>query len=238
MGALIFILIMVAVGAAALFAYRAKQKRREALATFALQNGMEYAMADPFNLAAYPFHLFSLGDGRGCENVVWGNWQGLPVKEADYWYYTETTDSQGHKTKSYKRFSVAIADLQATLPEVRVEKTSLLAGLADHLGFHDIQFESDAFNREFDVRAKDREFAYKLIDARMMAWLLSTRGAFGFEVGGPCLLVYSGARKPGELIPLLGSTKLFHDHIPRLVWNEYGTLEPAVRPDPNERSEP
>jgi hypothetical protein len=239
MGAVIFILIMVAVGAAALYAYRARQKRREALALFALHYGLEYAPVDPFNLDAYPFHLFTLGDGRGCENVVWGDWQGLPLKEADYWYYTETTDSQGHKSKSYKRFSVAIVDLQATLPEVRVGKTNLLASLAEHLGFHDIEFESEAFNREFDVRAKDRQFAYKLIDARMMAWLLSTEGAFGFEVSGPCLLTYSGARKPGQLIPLLGSAKMFHDHIPRLVWNEYGmTFEPAARPDPNERSAP
>ena len=29
--------------------------------------------------------------------------------------------------------------------------------------------------------------------------------------------------KPLELVPLFGTAKGFHDHIPRLVWTEYGT---------------
>ncbi|HEY3210863.1 MAG TPA: hypothetical protein VGL18_13945, partial [Actinomycetota bacterium] len=164
---------------------------------------------------------------RGCENVVWGEWHGLTVKEADYWYYTESTDSEGHTSRSYHRFSVVLSDLPAFLPRVSIEKEKLLTRLADALSFHDIDFESEDFNRLFQIRAADREFAYKLIDARMIRWLLSTHGSFGFEVNGPNLLVWCGRLRPTGLVPLLGSAALFRDHIPRLVWNEYGTGSPA-----------
>ncbi len=227
MEALIFVLILVAVAAGVIYSFVHKQKRREALAIFALQNKLEYSRADPFGLIDHDFHLFRLGDGRGCENVVWGGWHGLSVKAADYWYYTESTDSEGHTSRSYHRFSIVLADLPATLPRVSIEKENLLTRLADALSFHDLDFESEGFNRQFQIRATDREFAYKLIDARMMRWLLSTRGSFGFEVNGPTLLVWCGRLRPTGLVPLFGSAALFRDHIPRLVWNEYGMGSPA-----------
>ena len=223
MAALIFILILAAVAAAAIYAYVQKQKRREALATFALQNKLEYSRDDPFDLIDSDFHLFGLGDGRGCENVLWGDWHGLTVKEADYWYYTESRDSEGHTTRSYHRFSTILAELSASLPRVSIARESLFTRLADALSFHDLDFESDDFNRLFQVKGSDREFAYKLIDARMMQWLLSTQGEFAFEVNGPNLLVWCDRLDPMGLVPLFGSAALFRDHIPRLVWSEYVT---------------
>src|SRR5205823_26773 len=79
------------------------------------------------------------------------------------------------------------------------------------------EFESGEFNREFNVKSPDREFAYKLIDARMMRWLQGTEGAFGFEIAGPWVLVYSRRLQPMSLVPLFGTAKGFVDAIPRLV---------------------
>lgn len=222
-----FALILVAAAAGAVYFFVQKQKRREALATFALQNKLEYSRDDPFGVVENDFHLFQLGDGRGCENVVWGEWHGLNIKESDYWYYTESRDSEGHTSRSYHRFSIVLADVPAFLPRVSIEKENLLTRLADTLSFHDLDFESEEFNRMFQIRAGDREFAFKLIDARMIRWLLSTQGSFGFEVNGAAMLVWCGRRGPTALVPLLGSATLFRDHIPRLVWNEYGTGSPT-----------
>ena len=233
---LVIFLIVAAVGVGVWLAYRAKQKRREALLLFAAERGMEYSRVDPFSIpVSYGFHLFGMGDGRGCENVLSGAWQGLPVREADYWYYTESTDSHGTRTKSYSYFSVVVADLDCAVPRVSISRESLFTKLAEHLGFRDLDFESEEFNRMFKVTAQDPEFAYKLIDARMMNWLLSTGGPFGFEVLGPNLLVYTHKLRPTELIPLFGSAALFNDHIPRLVRTEYG-IDQEKRPDPTERS--
>ncbi len=223
MAVLVVIPIAAAVGAILWYLYQRKKKRRLALSFFARQYGLEYSQEDPFDLLSYDFHLLGLGDGRGCENVVSGAWHGMPAKEADYWYYEETSDGHGHRSRSYKYFSILIADVEATLPYVSISKETLFSRMADHLGFHDIAFESDDFNREFQVKSPDREFAFKLVDARMMQWLLSTEGTCGFEVRGSNLLVYARRLKPAELALLFGITKGFQDRVPRLVWNEYGT---------------
>ncbi len=218
-----FALLIAGIGGAIYFNIVRARKRREALFAWATTNGLEYNQGDPFGLLDLGFNLFSLGDGRGIENVMWGPWQGLPVKEADYWYYTESSDGKGNRSRTYHRFSVVIAELQCFLPQIAVTKENLLTRLADHLGFQDINFESEEFNREFQIKCRDREFAFKLIDARMIQWFLSTDGRFGVETNGQNVLVYTKAiRQPTELLPLFCTVKEFHDRIPRIVWSEYG----------------
>src|SRR5437879_695324 len=190
MWVLVVILVLAVVAAGIWYSYYRKQQRRKALALFANQYGLTYSQDDPFGIIGYPFHLFSMGDGRGCENLVYGEWQGIPVQEADFWYYDESTDSQGRRSKSYHYYSVVVAGVGIDAPaSVRISKESLLTKLADHVGLHDIEFESEQFNKAFNVKAQDREFCFKLVDARMMQWLLGTGGGFEFEVAGPWLLV-------------------------------------------------
>jgi hypothetical protein len=222
-GVLVLVLIAVAVAAGALYSWYRKQQRRQALAAFAAQNGLKFSRDDQFGILGYGFHLLRMGDGRGCENVLSGTWENIPILETDYWYYTESTDSKGNTTRSYKNFSALIADLEVNLPYVSVHRETLFSRLADHLGFHDIDLESEDFNREFQVQAENREFAFKLIDARMMQWMLSGGGGFGFEVMGSNLLVYGSRMSAPELPVLFGTAVGFRDHVPHLVWNEYGT---------------
>ncbi len=242
---LIVILVLAVVAAVAYYSYQRKKKRRLALASFAQRYGLRYSQDDPFGLLVHDFHLFTLGDGRGCENVVSGQWEGVPVREADYWYYTQSTDSKGNTSRSYKYFSVIVMEMGLRSPYVSVSKESIFTRLADHVGFRDIDLESEDFNREFNVRGEDREFVFKLIDARMMAWLLQTGGTYGFEARGNDLLVYCHRVDPMALVPIFGTAKAFRDHVPRLVWNEFGTgsvppPDPATQPEPGstERSSP
>jgi hypothetical protein len=238
MSVLILVLAAVVALAIAWFAYQAKKKRREALFLFAAQHDLEYSRPDPYSIdESYGFALFRRGDGRGCENVLAGVWRGLPVREADYWYYEETSDGRGGRTRSYSYFSVVVADLSCSVPHISIERENLLTRLTDHLGFHDIDFESEAFNRTFRVRSDDRQFAYQLIDARMMQWLLATGGEFGFELLGPNLLAYSKRRGPADLPPLFEAAVGFADQLPRLIHSEYDfRSSPAPKPDTIEES--
>ena len=73
-------ILLFAGGAAAVigiawFRYRRAQRRQEALFSFAADHAFQYSRDDPFDLTSLNFRLFGLGDGRGCENVVWGNWE-------------------------------------------------------------------------------------------------------------------------------------------------------------------
>ncbi|HEX9970086.1 MAG TPA: hypothetical protein VGB03_08100 [Acidimicrobiales bacterium] len=206
--------------------WRTARKRREDLALWAATNGMELSLADPYGLHRLDFTLFTRGDGRGCENVVSGTWQGLDVRVADYWYYETSHDSDGGSSRDYSHFSVVMARVDAWLPHVELAKENVLTRLADHLAMRDLEFESEEFNRRFNVKAGDREFAYKLLDARMLEWLLHTAGPHSYEVSGDQVLAYCGRLPVSGLPALLHAVKGFVDHVPRLVWADYGKGAP------------
>jgi hypothetical protein len=234
--ALVIVGIVAIVAAVAYAGYYLKKKRRQELALAARQLGLQYSNSDPFSLLALPLRLLSRGDGRGTENVMWGSWQGLDLKEFDYWYYEESTDGKGNRSRSYRYFSCAVTEIPATCAPLTVERESVFTRMADHLGFHDIEFESDEFNRAYQVKCQDRKFANDVIDSRMMQWLLSTGERWAFELSGPYLMCYTKRLKPLELTPLLGGLKEFLGHIPRVAWSLYGTGAPAnLPPAPQEK---
>jgi hypothetical protein len=203
--------------------FKQARKRREDLALWAVQHGFEYSQQDPHGLVGLDFHLFGLGDGRGCENVLTGTWEGLPVHLADYWYYEDDNDSRGRSSRSYQLFSVMLTKVGADLPHVRIGQENVLSRLFDKLGFDDVQFESEQFNRRFRVHADDRRFAYQLVDARMMDWLLTPGSPHCYEVNGQWVLVHGKRLPPEQLTSLLQAGKGFVEQVPRLVWEDYGT---------------
>ena len=85
----------------------------------------------------------------------------------------------------------------------------MLTRLADALSFHDIQFESEDFNRMFNVKSPDKKFANDFIDARMMQFLLQTGKGTAFEVMGDRLLCFRRKLAPMEIVTLLGLSKAF-----------------------------
>jgi len=209
--------------AAVVGSYLLKQQRKKELAAFASRHGFVYTPHSPPGLLAYGFPLFHKGDGRGAENGVVGTWKDMSFKAADYWYYTESTDSKGNRSKNYSRFSVATMEIAAWLPDIDIHRENVLTLLGDKLGMKDIDFESEEFNRAYQVKAKDRKFAFELVDARMMQWLLSCDRRFGFEVHGKAVLIYSKRLKPDQMLPLIATLKEFKERVPRLVWTNYGT---------------
>ena len=89
-------------------------------------------------------------------------------------------------------------------------------------GLRDIEFESEEFNRAFNVKSRDPKFANDVIDARMMQWLLQSGEGYAFEMNGPYVLVYRKRIRPIELTPLLGSLKAYIDHIPKVAYSLHG----------------
>lgn len=223
MEVLIFLGFVALVIFAIWFAWYQKKRRREELARMARQLGLEYSIPDTLGCLGLPFKLLTKGDGRGTENVMWGSWQGMGVQEFDYWYYEESTDSNGKSSRTYYRFSCSVTGIDAQCSALTLERENLFTRVADHMGLRDIEFESEAFNHAFNVKSPDRKFANDMIDARMMDWLLSVGGEFNFEVAGSSLLCYSKRRRPTELVPLLGTLRAFHEHVPKVVYELYGT---------------
>jgi hypothetical protein len=217
----IFILFGLLAAAAAYLSHYFRRKRREELALMARQLGLAFSPEDPFGCLGYPFSLLAKGDGRGVENVMWGAWQDMPVRGFDYWYYEESTDSEGRRSRTYYRFSCAVTEIDAACSHLTIARENLLTAIADRIGLRDIEFESDEFNATFNVKGKDRKFASDFVDARMMRFLLGAERAFGFEISGRWLLCYSKKRRPTELIPLLGTLQGFRSQVPRVVFELY-----------------
>ncbi len=152
--ALLFVvLIMVAAGIAA-YAYYAKLQRQKEMGALAASQGLDFSIDDPFGTLGEPFSLLEKGDGRGVENVMWGLWHGLEVRAFDYWYYEESTDSNGHTSKSYHRFDCALGAVEARCPRLQIAEENVLTRLADALTLRDIEFESEEFNRRSTWRGR------------------------------------------------------------------------------------
>ncbi len=213
--------VAVAVVGGIVWSFYAKRKRAETFQTMATQLGLSYAPEDPFGVLGWPFALFQRGDGRGVENVLWGTWQKVDVTAFDFWYYEESTDSEGHTSRSYKRFDCAITTIGAACSHLTIDHESLLSRIAGALSLKDLQFESDEFNRAFKVNAKDERFAYAFVDARMMRWLLEHAQGYAFEVLGDRLLVAGPKIQPLAFLPLLGTLKAFREQVPRAVFSLY-----------------
>jgi hypothetical protein len=170
-------------------------------------------------LPGHDFCLLHAGKRRGCQNVLSGRWQNLPVKEADYWYGTGNAVSKGYR----RDFSIVIAELAASLPNISVVPYALLGEKAQFTwhagrqGADGIPSGSEDFDRKFKVTASDNEFAARLIGPAMIQWLLSTGGRFGFEIQGSELLVSCDQLPATGLVPLFDAADSFTGHIPQLV---------------------
>jgi hypothetical protein len=216
-----FVGIAILIVGSLVVSYVLKARRREAFGAFALQHGLDYSVHDPSGLLRWPFGLFQRGEGRGIENVLSGPWKGQPITAFDYWYYTETTDSKGNRSRSYRRFSCVMVEVAAAFPHLEIARENVMTRLADGLGLEDIEFESPEFNRRYNVKAPNRRFAYELLDARMLDWLVSFDQGLSFEVVGNRVLAYSRRVKPPGLLPLIGTALLFRERIPPVALNLY-----------------
>ena len=226
MEALIWILVVAAVLAGLLIGWHLKMRRREDLASFALAHGLEFSIRDPFGLLGLPFRFLAKGDGRGAENVMWGAHGDHPLKAFDYWYFEESHSSDGGTSRTYYRFSCVALEVPAHFPDLQVTPEGLLSRLADGLGMRDLEMESEEFNRRYQVTSSVRAFAYQMIDARMIRWLLGLRWPLSVAFAGPYVLLWTRRLAPRRLGTLLGAAGSFRKRIPRMVWGEYG-VEPS-----------
>lgn len=232
----LILLVLPAIAGFRLWGVYRRRQRRPAVARFASQHGLSDS-GDTYVDTGYDFPLLRVrtGDRNGYNNVLAGQWQGLPVKGADYWYCTTTNRSDDLPAGGgkYHYYSIVVADLAATLPYVSVQAKDAFTRAFDRVGLpplphfdHEtvdvIGFEPKDFNQKFQVTTADEGFAIKLIDAAMIQWLMSTGGEFAFEVGGCNILVSCGLLPVTDLVRLFDATKGFADHIPHPVWAEYG----------------
>jgi hypothetical protein len=222
------ILLAGGVGLVWLHRWAQRDRRRLALARFARDHGLEFRPKQKDALSEH-FRLFGRGDGCRARNVLQGEWNGLGIKAMDCDCFATRTVWIFYPVKRWRRFSVAIVDLGASVPSVITERNGGPGLSSEYMGFHDVQLNSDEFNRRFHVTTDDREFAYKFFDLGMLRWLLDQQELVESEVLGRKALVALPRLKPEDMSTLFQAAAGFHAHIARRVRHPYELPEPLAR---------
>jgi hypothetical protein len=161
-------------------------QRREMWRQIAERYGLRYYSADPFNLPdRYQFALFQHGHSKKVYNCLDGKYEGVPVTLFDYRYVTGSGKSQ-----QTHDLSAVLAELQIDCAHLVIRPEGVLDRFAALFGFGDIEFESDEFNRAFNVKGDDKKFAYDICHPDMMEFLLQNR-TMTWELRGRHVLLYS-----------------------------------------------
>ncbi|MDP9333045.1 MAG: hypothetical protein M3Q30_07030, partial [Actinomycetota bacterium] len=114
----LFILVGIAgvAGGVAYLRFKMREERVRAVVALAQRIGFTFCNADVEHLVDMPFALFSKGDGRRIELVISGVHNGVPMRMFDYWYYDETSNGHGARSRNYHRFTCALATIPAACP--------------------------------------------------------------------------------------------------------------------------
>jgi hypothetical protein len=228
--------VIVVVGLIIWYAIQAAKRNRQWAAATAARLGLEYSPKDLVGLDRLAAPLMRRGSRRDASHVFSGAWQGLGVRMFQY-SYTEnsagdqvagialdllTRGSSSSDTRDTSRtytYTCAAVSLPFVSPSTSVSRESFFRSLGTTPGLDDVALESEDFNRAFELRSADRQFAYYLVDALMMQYLLGLEGKWGFELEGNLLLAFTTPqRRLDQLDPVLPVLKGFVDHVPRFLY--------------------
>jgi hypothetical protein len=183
--------------------------------------GLAFSPGDPFDPMSAGFLTFSrVAQSRDVRHTMWGTWRGLTVRAFEY--------RQQVNEYVILRFACAATPVPPTWGELAIRGETPIDVAAEALGvgtrgMPEVDFESDHFNRRFDVRASDPAFATALVDQRMMAWMLEEVPPHAsFEVHAGWLLAATLISVPWELEKALHLLAAFLPRVPRAVASLYG----------------
>ncbi len=161
--------------------------RRQMWEELADTYGMGFNSKDPFDIPdTYPFALFQKGHSRRAYNCLHGIYESLPVILFDYYYAI----GWGRQTDHY--VTALLGRLNIYCPKLVIRPVTVLDRFAGLVGLGEIHFESEEFNRIFNVEGEDKKFAYDICHPEMMELLLQ-KPSLTWELQGHSLLVYSSS---------------------------------------------
>ena len=171
---------------------------------------------------ALPLAFFERGHSRKVSNVMYGRTpEGHDKRAFDYQY---TTGSG--KNRHVYTFSCGLISTGAAWPQLTLGPEGFFDRVLDVIGSADIEFESEEFNRAWEVRSADPRFASAMIDPEMILFLLEKAEGARVEVNGPWILFSTERRAPDSLPQSIVAAEAFRDGIPPVVWSLYPPPEP------------
>ena len=214
-----FVLVAVGLGVLAAWGWQQDQKRLERLRVWALKRGWRaWPGGEGGPLYEHPgLSLLDRGHSRRCDCLVRGrSGEGDGAQALDLFDYRYVT---GHgKNRTTHRYAVAILTLPFPVKGLRLRPENALDKVGEFLGAEDIDFESAEFSRRFFVSANDRKWAYDVIHARMMEFLLAAPAGWSLEMGSREVAAYrAGRAEPSTYEEAIALLEGVRDRIPEYV---------------------
>jgi hypothetical protein len=184
---------------------------------FARRHGFRYFPEDVHDIPnRYQFDLFERGYSRRAYNLVEGHVGKLPLALFDYSYEMGSAeDSESH------RLSAVLSKLPIECPYLMIRPATMLDRFPVLFASERIEFETEQFNRAFQVHGQDKKFAYDICHPKMMEFLLETR-IWTLEFRGPYLWFYDPYKEftAADVERSLALAAEFVSRIPNHLQNE------------------
>ncbi|MFA5864583.1 MAG: hypothetical protein WC975_07825 [Phycisphaerae bacterium] len=189
---IVIIVIFVLAGIAfAVYGWYASAKRKQELLAWAATRRFEFSPEKQYGFdSKYPqFYCLQEGDNQYAYNTLEGDWSGRSFLGFDYHYETHTSNSKGGRSTQHHHFSAVIIKSEVPLNPLFIRPEGFFDKIKEFFGYEDIDFESAEFSRKFYVQAPDKKWAYDVIHARMMEFLLASP-TFHIKFDWNCVIAY------------------------------------------------
>ena len=175
MPGLMFVVVIGIIIAVVVIGQIQAQKRRKALAEWAAAHGLSFSPDKAWGVdAQFPgFETLRKGDNRYAYNILSGRRADRDFYGFDYHYETHSTDSKGRRQTHHHHFSGVILGSAIPLKSLTIRPEGFFDRIGAFFGYEDINFESAEFSRKFHVTAPDRRWAYDVLHARAIEFLLA-----------------------------------------------------------------
>ena len=231
-GILFFVFGLAVFAGLSVLGIRRGKKHQADLTRFAASAGWQYLARDDQLAFQWQRPPFNAGYDHRATNVLLGAFAGRQLAAFDYSYKERTTDSKGGSSETTYRFAVCALALPAALPYLEVGPESVFARLGNVIGVHDIEIESEDFNRKFTVHSEDRKFASDVLSPRLAQTLLSLP-PYHWRTDGASLVSWSrGTLQPKVFQQWFSAMSGVIDSIPEFVWHDHGVSAPTVAASP------
>jgi hypothetical protein len=200
-----------------LLVHHAQQARKREIAFhhhWASHHGFHYWPEEPSALAVSALPPLSSGHSRQARNVFRGRYKGAHLHCFEIRYQTGSGDNE-----STHHFQVVAISLPATRPALDIGHENFLTKRFAK----DIEFENREFNDRFKIQSLSARFAYDVIHARTMEWMLTDWRAWSYHwrFEGPWLMTYrSGRLDLNEVFPYADFLHEVLDRVPKHVWTD------------------
>jgi len=212
-----FVLAIVVIIAVAVYGRHLAAERTKAMAAWARQRGLAFARGPDRDMRHRFLEFQTLSRGRShlARNIATGEVDGREVTVFDYRYVTGSG-----KNRRTHRLTCVLVKADLPLIPLRIRREHFFDRLGEAFGFDDIDFESAEFSRRFRVDSTDRKWAFDVIHARTIEYLLR-EGEWPLELAGwHCLVYRPGRFDPADLDRAIALARGLLDLIPDYVRRE------------------